>query len=89
MKVQYFSGVISEEFWPACASGFRVLEVKVGRKWVYGREVSNWPRAFKKVRYSVWEAAASSRRRGQYPLIEISKPKFLKKNKKNKACIIR
>ena len=84
MKVQYFSGMISEEFWPACASGFRLLEVKVGRKWVYGREVSNSPRAFKKVRYSVWEAAAS-RKKGQYPLTEISKPKFLKKKKKNKA----
>ena len=82
MKVQYFSGVISEEFWPSCASGFRVLEVKLGRKWVRGREASNSPRAFKKVRYSVWEAAAS-RKKGQYPLIETYKPKFLKK--KNKA----
>ena len=80
MKVQYFRGTINEEFWPACASGFRLLEVKVGRKWVRGREASNWHRAFKKVRYSVWEAAVS--KQSYYPLSEISKPKYLKKRRK-------
>ena len=55
MKLRYFSGFIDESLWPACPSGFRCIVVKVGRKWVYGKEARVYPLNFKRIRRSVWD----------------------------------
>ena len=76
MKLRYFSGFIDESFWSSCPSGFRCIVVKVGRKWVYGKEARLHPLNFKRIRRSVWNNCLDKKR---LPLTEIKKPKFLSK----------
>ena len=80
---RYFSGFMDESFWPSCPSGFRCIVVKIGRKWVYGKEVSVHPSNFKRIRRSVWDNCLNKKR---LPLTEIKKPKFLKEEEGDVKC---
>ena len=56
MESQYFRGYISDQLWPAVASGHRTVEAQVGHKWVRVREAVAWPTNRKRVSRKVWDA---------------------------------
>ena len=54
--VKLFHGYVSDELAPACGCGYRTVEAKIGRKWVYVVEHIPFFRPKKKISLKTWNA---------------------------------
>ena len=55
MNMQYFKIMLGDELWPGVSCGQRIVEAKIGHKWVRVREAVAWSTNRKRVSRKIWD----------------------------------